>query len=252
MMVRREHDKSAIARVLGADPQWALYALADLDDTLFPQCEWWTCGGGLALVFHGLDIRPIFVMGEAAELRALLAAVSVPSGYLNLRERDEQAAQGLFTFRQRHEMYRMVLDRFVPTPGTATGVALTRAHLDEILALYASDVGGGVAFAPAQLDSGVFRGIREDGALIAVAGVQVLSVERSVAAVGNVFVRRERRGQGLAQAALSATVAAVLAAGVRTVGLNVERSNTAAIRAYEKLGFRPVLSYVEGPAVRVA
>jgi GNAT superfamily N-acetyltransferase len=251
MTVRREHDKSAIARVLGADPQWALYALADLDDGLFQQCEWWTCGGGLALVFHGLEIRPIFLMGEPDELRALLAALPVSSGYLNVREHEEDVIRGLYTFRERHEMYRMVLDRFAPAPGTDATVALTRADLDEILTLYAGDASGGVAFAPVQLDSGVFRGIREDGALVAVAGVQVLSVERNVAAVGNVFVRRDRRGQGLAQAALSATVAAVLATGVRTVGLNVEQANTAAVRAYEKLGFRPVLRYVEGPAVRV-
>jgi GNAT superfamily N-acetyltransferase len=251
-VVRREHDKTAIARVLDADPHWALYALADLDDGLFQRCEWWTSGQGLALVFHGLDIRPIFLMGEDEELRTLLAALPVPSGYLNVREHQEDVIQGLFAFRERHEMYRMVLERFAPAPGMDATVALTGAHLDEILALYATDAGGGVAFAPVQLESGVFRGIREHGVLIAVAGVQVLSVERSVAAVGNVFVRRDRRGQGLAQATLSATVNAVRATGVRTIGLNVERSNTAAVRAYEKLGFQPVLRYVEGPAVRGA
>jgi GNAT superfamily N-acetyltransferase len=249
MRIRREHDKSAIARVLGADPHWALYALADLDDGLFEQCDWWTCGDGLALVFHGLGIRPIFVMGDGADVRELLAALPVPSGYLNVREHVEDTIQGLFSFRERHEMFRMVLDRFAPVP--AATEPLHRGHLDEILALYATDTAGGVAFSPAQLDTGVFRGIREDGALVAAAGVQVLSVERSVAAVGNVFVRSDRRGRGLAQAALSATVTAVLATGVETVGLNVDRANAAALRAYEKLGFEPVLRYVEGPAVRV-
>jgi ribosomal protein S18 acetylase RimI-like enzyme len=39
---------------------------------------------------------------------------------------------------------------------------------------------------------------------------------------------------------------------VKTSGLNVERSNVAAIRAYENLGFRKALRYVEGTADRAA
>lgn len=249
-MVWRERNRSALRRVLERERAWALYALADLDDGLFEQCEWYRSGEGLALVFHGLGIRPIFVMGSVEEVRALLAALPTASGYLNLREQHVGAEVGLFGFRQRHEMSRMMLGRFVSVPGST--VPLTRTDLAEIQALYASGDGGGIAFAPVQLDSGVFRGVRERGQLVAVAGVQVLSRAQGVAAVGNVFVRADVRGRGLAQTALSATVSAVLGTGVETIGLNVERSNVAAIRAYENLGFREALRYVEGPADRAA
>jgi ribosomal protein S18 acetylase RimI-like enzyme len=72
-----------------------------------------------------------------------------------------------------------------------------------------------------------------------------------VAGVGNVFVRADRRGKGLARTVLSATVAAIIETGVRTIGLNVERTNEPAIRAYESLGFRTALRYFEGMADRV-
>lgn len=248
-MVKPERDRAALARILDRDRAWALYALADLDDGLFEQCEWWVSGDGLALVFHGLAIRPLFVMGPTADVRTLLQEIPVASGYLNLRAEHADASDGVFQFASRHGMCRMLLERFVGVPGETT--PLSSPDLPEIEALYASGSGGGIAFAPAQLETGVFRGVRRDGVLVAVAGAQVLSVERSVAAVGNVFVRPEWRGRGLAQCTLSATVAATLDRGVQTIGLNVERNNTAAVTAYERLGFRPVLQYVEGPAARV-
>ena len=49
----------------------------------------------------------------------------------------------------------------------------------------------------------------------------------------------------------SAVVAALLDAGIRTIGLNVERTNTPAIRAYEAIGLRSHLNYYEGAADRL-
>jgi predicted GNAT family acetyltransferase len=103
-----------------------------------------------------------------------------------------------------------------------------------------------------QLTTGFFRGVRDAGTLVAIGGVQVVSVAEQVAAVGNVFVREDRRGRGLAQTVLSATVEAVLDVGIRTIGLNVKRTNAPAVRAYEALGFRRALVYYEGMADRVS
>jgi predicted GNAT family acetyltransferase len=86
---------------------------------------------------------------------------------------------------------------------------------------------------------------------VAVAGVQAASQQEGVAAVGNVFTRADWRGQGLAQAATSAVATALREAGIRTIGLNVEASNTAAARAYERIGFRTRFRYFEGVAERV-
>lgn len=250
-VLHRETDKATLASILERDRAWALYALADLDDALFAQCDWWRAGEGLALRFRGLDIRPLFLMGPSADVRTLLAGIPVDAGYLNLRAEHGEAAEGLFAFTSApHAMWRMLLGDFAPVEGETA--PLGPDDLADIQQLYGTGTGAGIAFAPAQLHTGVFRGVRLEGTLVAVAGAQVVSSGQGVAAVGNVFVRPDHRGRGLAQRALSATVTAIRARGIDTIGLNVERENAAAVHAYEKLGFQAVLRYVEGPATRVA
>jgi ribosomal protein S18 acetylase RimI-like enzyme len=248
-MSRRIHDKSQIRQRLNIDPEWSLYALADLDEGMFEQCDWWTEGDGIALVFRGLAIRPIFVMGDAATTRDLLAALPEASGYLNLKPEQLEAASAIYHCRERHQMQRMFLEETNLREGPAE--PLSPANLGEVERLYSTGDGGGIAFAPFQLETGFFRGIRRDGELVAVAGVHVVSRNESVAGLGNIFTRSDCRGQGLAQYATSAVVMALKAASIETIGLNVEHANLAAIRAYEHVGFRKHFTYYEGRADRV-
>lgn len=242
------HDKSEIRRILNRDRHWSIYALADLDDGMFEHCDWLALGDSLALVFRAIAIQPIFVLGDAASTRTLLAALPHSSGYLNLKPDQLDAARGLWDFRECHPMRRMVLQDFAPRIGDAE--PLTAANLAEIERLYATGPGGGFAFAPFQLATHMFRGIHRGGELVAVAGVQAVSRNESVAAVGNIFTRPDCRGEGLAQIATSAVVAALLSDGIRTIGLNVVDTNAPAIHAYERIGFRTSFHYYEGHAVR--
>ena len=247
---QRLHDKSEIRRRLNLDREWSLYALADLDDGMFEQSNWWSEGDGLALVFRGIEICPIFVLGDAASTHSLLASLPQASGYLNLKPHQVDAAAGIYRFRERHQMQRMFLEDAKPRAGRVE--TLTSAHRNEIERLYATGDGGGIAFAAFQLDTGFFRGIRRKGELVAVAGVHVISRNESVAGLGNIFTRADCRGQGLAQTVTSAVAMALKEAGIETIGLNVEHTNSAAIRAYERIGFRAHFSYYEGLADRVS
>lgn len=242
-------DKTEIRSLLNTDREWSLYALADLDEGMFEHCDWWTLSGGLALVFHAIAIRPIFVLGDAALTKQLLAALPVATGYLNLKADQLNAAEGIYRYRECHRMERMFLDTFRAKSGSVE--ALTSADCLEIEQLYASGDGGGIAFAEFQLRSGFFRGVRQRGELVAVAGVQVWSRSEGVAAVGNIFTRPDCRGQGRAQTVTSAVVASLREAGIRTIGLNVENSNATAIRVYERIGFHTHFSYFEGTADKV-
>ena len=248
-MPYRLTDKSDIRMRLNTDRQWSLYALADLDDEMFAHCDWWGLADGLALVFRGIAIRPIFVLGDTSLSRRLMAALPVTTGYLNLKADQLNAAEGIYRYRERHEMHRMFLDAFEPSPGVVEVLAPSTCR--EVEQLYATGEGGGIAFAPFQLQSGFFRGIRRNGELVAVAGVQVWSQHEGVAAVGNIFTRPDRRGQGLAQIVTSAVVASLKEAGIQTIGLNVNSTNTVAIRAYEHIGFRTHFGYFEGIADKV-
>ncbi len=247
MSVHRLEDKAEIRRRLERDREWSLYALADLDEGMFEHCAWW--GGpddSLALVFRALAIRPIFVIGEAREL---LEALDERWGYLNLRMDHVAAKVGIYAYRETHRMHRMILREFAPRSGEADPLGPPDIH--DVERLYATGDGGGLAFAPFQLATGMFRGIRRQGELVAVAGVHVLSRNESVAGVGNIFTHPDHRGRGYAQVAVSAVVTALHDAGIATIGLNVEQGNAAAIRTYEHLGFRTSFDYIEGVADRL-
>lgn len=249
-MITQATERDAIRRRLDRDRVWSLYALADLDDGLFEQCQWWVCGDALALVFEGISIRPIFVMGEGEELRELLAAMPADWGYLNLLTSQLEAVAGLWTYQEEHRMHRMVVDQWRPRRGVC--VVLGPEQEGEIRRLYETGDGGGVAFAPYQLATGFFRGIRRGSELVAVGGVHVVSRAESAGGVGNIFTRPDCRAQGLAQVVTSAVVEALSEAGIRTIGLNVESTNAPAIAAYERLGFVSRFTYLEGPAQRTS
>ena len=85
------------------------------------------------------------------------------------------------------------------------------------------------------VSDGVFFGVYKGEALIAAAGTHLVAREESAAAIGNVYVRRDRRGGGLGRAVTAAVLHEL--AGIATVGLNVRADNDAAIRVYESLGF---------------
>jgi ribosomal protein S18 acetylase RimI-like enzyme len=250
VLIHRLTDKSEIRARLDNDREWCLYALADLDDGMFEHCDWWVHEDGLALVFRALDIRPILIAaGVPNSAREIFMRLEEASGYLNLKPELLDCATGIYCYRKCNRMNRMIMDAFRPRVGKTEVLSMTDQR--DIESLYATGDGGGIAFAPFQLDSGFFRGVRVNGELVSVAGVHVVSRNESVAGVGNIFTRPDYRGRGLAQIVTSAVVTALQDAGIRTIGLNVEHTNTAAIQAYERLGFSTRFSYFEGVADRI-
>lgn len=67
-----------------------------------------------------------------------------------------------------------------------------------------------------------------------------------VAAIGNVYTRRDRRGRKLARQTAGAVAAELLARQIPTIVLNVNQKNVAALRVYEALGFRRYCPFWEG------
>ncbi len=136
----------------------------------------------------------------------------------------------------------------------ASRSALAMARLDasympQLEALYAH--GGGDAFRQRSLELGVFYGVFDDGCLVSVAGTHIVSDHERIAALGNVMTHPAYRGQGLATAATSAVCGELLDRGIEMIGLSVSRANEAAIRVYEKLGFKRKVPFLEGTATRL-
>ncbi len=138
------------------------------------------------------------------------------------------------------ELEQRVCRRAPATPAI-DAVALGAADLPEVLALAEATQPGPVA--AGALELGRFVGVREDGRLVAMAGVRAqLHGYREVSAV---CTAPEWRGRGLASA-LVARLARDLLADGEVPFLHVRTDNAPAIGAYERVGF------VRRRALRVA
>ncbi len=124
-----------------------------------------------------------------------------------------------------------------------------REALQEILTLFDEHPDRPDAFSPSQLDAGTFFGIWDSGSLIALAGTHVAYAPLSVAALGNIFTRPDRRGEGLGRKTTAAVLGELRRRGFQTIVLNVAMDNEPAIRIYTQLGFRPYCGYLEGTGV---
>jgi len=249
------NDLAAIEAYLDTHRLWSAYALGDLDPGYREKCEWFGAqdeGGSLralALVYHGLEPPALLTMGDAHGIALILgAALRAPRLYVGVLDEHLPALRAHYRLGDHEPMWRMALrpDDFRPRRGAVTH--LTPQYTRDLKELYA--LGGGDAFTPGQVFDGAFFGIEERGRLVAAAGTHVLSETRAAAAVGNVFTHPDYRGRGYAEITTSAVCADLIQRGIRTLVLNVAQSNAVAIHVYEKLGFKKIMPFVEGTAIR--
>lgn len=270
LRVEVTRDKGRIRAFLERDRLWTAYALGDLEPGLFEVCDWVVATDGegdvaLTLLFKGLSPPGLWPFGDDAGVRLVLAeAVTPATPRLSILPAQRGVVERFYTLAPPDEMLRMVVDAasFSPPPPVdggrrrgergpeGTPRRLAAGDVAALNALYASGETPD-AFAPFQVEQGVFYGVEVDGRLAAVAGTHLVAPSEGVAAVGNVFTHRAARGRGLATACTSAVVTDCLRRGVRDVVLNVKRDNAPAIAAYRRLGFREHCAFLEIPATRL-
>ena len=253
-------DPHAISSLLETDRAWSVYALGDLAPGFYEHSVWHAVTGSepaLLLLYRAFEIPVLFALGPAALVDGLLDEIAGERKlYLSIRPE----ILPLIAARYRVEpaggvpMWRMTLDarRFRPVAASAAH-RLSLDDLPALEALFADGTPSGEApdfFSADMLGQGVFYGIFEDNDLVAAAGTHLVTPAFGVAAVGNVYTRRDRRGQGLAAQATSAVTAALLRHDppLPTIALNVNQHNSAALRVYEGLGYARYCAFYEGLA----
>jgi ribosomal protein S18 acetylase RimI-like enzyme len=225
--------KEEIRRILHGDRRWCVYALGDLSPRMFPKCQWFT--PDLTLVLHDYGTSILFAHGTGS-IREALDHVTWPV-HLQVKQDALDAVARHATVTSIKQMIRMAWT------GGSTRVSdrVTRLGAKDVVAierLYADGESAGESpdfFYPSMVTDGVFFGVYKGEELIAAAGTHLVSREEGAAAIGNVYVRRDRRGGGLGRAVTAAVIHEL--AGIETIGLNVRADNDAAIRVYESLGF---------------
>lgn len=237
-------DKAAIRAILRRDPAWCVYALGDLSPHMFGKTRWFT--PDLTLVLHEYGTNILFAMGTGS-IREALDHVTWP---VHL-----QVPQDGLDVVARHAIVtnEKVMIRMAWTGGsTRISDRATRLGVEDVTALerlYADGESAGESpdfFHASMLTDGVFFGVYKGADLIAAAGTHLVARDEGAAAIGNVYVRRDRRGRGLGRAVTAAVIHEL--AGIETVGLNVRADNDAAIRVYESLGFVRYCQFYEGLA----
>jgi ribosomal protein S18 acetylase RimI-like enzyme len=249
-------DRSAIRARLERDRAWSVYALGDLAPGLFEQTRWHAAegGGALLLLFGAFETPVLFAIGAPADVEPLLDEIAdQPRLYLSMQPDVLPLVRARYRVTHEMPMWRMVLDparrEFAPSRAIrltlADYAALTRLHADGEPAGEAPDF-----FAPYMVEQGVFYGIYEGGEPVATAGTHLVVPAEGVAAVGNVYTRRDRRGRGLAAEVTRAVVAELMQTlpPQAIIALNVKQANATAIRIYERLGFQRYCPFFEGLA----
>ena len=238
--------KDDIRAILRRDPRWCVYALGDLTPRMFAKCQWFT--PDLTLVLHDYGTSILFADGTAS-IREALDHVSWPVHLQVQRDALDEVKRHAIVTNEKH-MIRMAWT------GGSTRVSdrVTRLGAQDVPAierLYADGASAGESpdfFYASMVTDGVFFGVRKGDDLIAAAGTHLVARDEGAAAIGNVYVRRDRRGCGLGRAVTAAVLHEL--AGIETVGLNVRADNDAAIRVYESLGFARYCEFYEALAAR--
>ena len=265
---------------LWADRFFADYALGDLDPAHFPFTEWFGAeeDGDLravVMLYHDLNPSIFLATGEARGIEAILdRAVNLPRIGLSIRDEHLPVVERFYRAAPVPMLKMALLSKdFRPIDTTslrARSAKQSPASKGEIassqtalLAMTGLDIvhtplleklyslGGGDAFRQRSLELGVFYGVFDADRLVSVAGTHIVSECEHVAALGNVMTHPGYRGQGLATMAASAVCEELLGRGIELIGLSVSRSNEAAIRVYEKIGFKRRVPFFEGIATRL-
>jgi ribosomal protein S18 acetylase RimI-like enzyme len=250
-------DRDRIAGWCGRRPGVHAYALGDLDDRFWPHTRWFglETDDGLAQVaflyhehdpptFQAIPEEPVASMTSLLEgLRGRLPERfechaderSLPTLLL-----DHVAVRGPFS----HVKMQLGAQAALDALARDDVAVLTGDDLAEVERLYASAYPSSW-FHARRLETGRYVGLRENGALVCLAGVHVHAPDYGVAALGDVATLPSSRGRGHATATCASLCRLLLADGCSTIALNVRQDNLAAIRAYERIGFAIVAQYLE-------
>jgi RimJ/RimL family protein N-acetyltransferase len=251
-VVERLTEPEAVRSLLEGKRAYAAYALAYLEPNLFPRSEWWHARSphGQALVVHSRSAMgpALLALGDPRALDVLLCIHPGPRSTFATFQLDHlDVAKRHFVPSRPEPSLRMSVsaDSFRAAEGDVR--RLTRADIGAVNALQRSE---GFGFYPAAvLDEGAYYGVYIDQRLVSMAGTHVVAPSQGLALVGNVMTHPRYRGQGYGTIATGAVTAELLKT-CPDVLLTVSSRNKAAIRLYERLGYREECRLIESGARR--
>ncbi len=255
MPVEKLSDRDELRQFLMRDRLANAYLLGNLDPQYWQFCRWFGMRKdgeleSVCLLYIGLSLPVVFVVGPSENFDRMIKECSpeLPDRYhFHLLEEQMSEIQGTFEPASHQRMIRMGLERSNYEHLENSNVEVERlGHRDTaaIMDLYQHYPDN--FFEPYQLETGLYFGVRdEELGLSSIAGIHVFSEEHDVAVIGNFVTHPERRGQGLATAC-TGRLLDELFESVSFVALNVQETNTPAIKMYSNFGFEKNNVFYEG------
>lgn len=248
VLVRAISDRAAIRAFLERDRLYAAYAICDLEDREFARTRWGVASVddeivALVLEYAGLSPQPVFVMGRADGIEAILRDLIRPrAAYVAALAQSLPAVETSYRVDPGPKMVRMWVDRATFRPYPADVRRLLPVEIGDLNRLYQL---GFAAWLPSSaIGEGVYFGVRVGGRLVAAAGTHVISPEARLGVVGNVLTHADYRGRGYAKAVTAAVTAELLRTCDQVV-LNVRADNPPALQAYRRLGYQEHVRFEE-------
>ena len=254
LTLQTTNDRALLRRFLETDRLFSAYALCDLEDREFARTRWGAAFEGerlvaLVLEYSGMTPQPMFAMGRADGIEAIVAEVIRPrAAYVAALPESLPAIEAHYRLDPGVPMVRMWVDRAHFRPYPADVRRLLPVEIGELNRLY--QLGFASWLPSSAIAEGVYYGIRVNGRLVAAAGTHVVSPQARLAVVGNVLTHVDYRGRGFATAVTGAVTAELL----RTcdqVALNVRSDNPPALQAYRRLGYAEHVRFEERLAHRL-
>lgn len=253
-------DKQQIREFYYHDRPLCAYALGDLDEEMWKLSHFMGAFdetgelAGVSLVWNGAELPVYIVVGDAQASNVLMQAEDLPDNlFYMMPARLYEPLQANFEIESNRRMWRMVLSPpdFIEGPSHAKLRRLTADDAQQIHELFKNDQMRSNQITESVLERGTFFGIvNNKNEILALSGTHIYSESEGVGVIGYVYTHPNERGQGLATTTAGAVAKALIIRGIDHVVLNVEQGNSAAIRAYQKLGFRIHAPIVDGVAVK--
>ena len=188
-------DRTLLREFLEQDRLRAAYAICDLDEKEFGRTKWGVAserGEPIAVVleYGGLTPQPLFVMGDAEGIAAVLRDVIKPrTVYLACDASHLPSVERTYRIDPGPQMVRMAVNRQQFRPIYGPVIRLTPADIGDLNRLYGLGFAG---WLPSDsITNGVYYGVRNAGRLVAAAGTHVISRDGRMAAVGNVMTHHD-------------------------------------------------------------
>jgi ribosomal protein S18 acetylase RimI-like enzyme len=254
-VILETQDTDLLAGFFCTDPGLYSYQLGDLDPFFFPATRWWitrpdevTSALLLYSAFETPVIQAITDNDDQGHLWQALLPVLPDRAHVHYLQRHESILQERYRLYPLGPHQKMQWNRAAAASRGRHAAdipvrVLTDDDRHQIQELYRAASPG------AYFDERTLRLERVTGAfagskLVAIAGCHVYSRQYSVAVIGAVATHPDYRRRGYCSVVTDALVK-LLAGDVETIALNVHCDNTAAIRIYERLGFRRHHPYEE-------